>query len=188
MWRQFSCSQNWHPDKMRFARYDFQTIPEAFISSGSSVLNDLWVILDWFIWSVLLTLLMYTISMTSILLRQCCQLFAYDSILINHRLMLHQYTSISLLAEALMNAVCLIWISFIHCWQLSFHQTVALISWTWLTSGACWIDTARLWLMPWTMTYPCAVGLFGSYFSSLLRPLHSQFYKTTGFSHEFFIV
>jgi hypothetical protein len=104
---------------------------------------------------------------------------------INHRLMLNQY--ISPVAEALMNEVCLIWILFIPRWQLSFHQTVAMISWTWLTSGVCLIDTARLWLMPWRTTYPCAVGLFGSYFSSLLSPLRSQFYKTTRFSHEFFI-
>jgi len=73
-------------------------------------------------------------------------------ILINHRLMLHQY--ISPLAEVLMNAVCLIWILFIQHRQLSFRQTVAMISWTWRTSGACLIDTAHLWLMPWRTTYP----------------------------------
>jgi hypothetical protein len=137
----------------------------------------------WINISVLLTLWLDTISMTWILFKAMLSaVFTKDTFIpINHILMLHHY--ISPVAEALMNAVCLMWILFIHHWQFSFRQTVAMISWTWLTPGACLIDTAHLWLMPWRTTYPRAVGLFGSYFSSLLLRLHSQFYKTTCFSH-----
>lgn len=170
---------------MLFVWYDFQTILEAFMSSGSSVLNDLWVMLDWYI-HPLDTVIGYNFYNMNSFKAVLSAVFTKGTfILINHRLLLHQY--ISPVAEALKNGVCLIWILFIQRWQLSFHQTVAMISWTWPTSGACLIDTAHLWLMPWRTTYRRAVGLFGSYFSSLLSPLHSQFYKTTCFSHEFLI-
>jgi len=184
MWRVFRCLQNWHSDVMLLFGMIFRQFWK--LSCHQAVLNDLWVMLDWYI-SPLNTVIGYSFYDMNSFKAVLSTVFTKDtSILINHRLML---INIFLLwHEVLMNAVCLIWILFIQRWQLSFHQTVAMISWTWLTSGACLIDTARLWLMPWRMTYPHAVGLFGSCFSSLLSPLHSQFYKTTGFSHEFFIM